>query len=234
MTDSISAPTANDRAMTLDRGLQVLKLLAASEQELSVAEIARGAGLHRQAVYRLLGTLMDHALAVQSSPGRYRLGFGTLNLIGPLASRVQDIMRPHLRALADACRSTAFLFVAEGDEAVVVLVVPPSTTDVHLAFTQGARYPLNRGAGSVAILAGRDPGPLETEDVSEARRTGVAVTAGHLNRGAVGVAVPLRSQSWMMVDSSIGVATLMDGADLDLMKQAVIAAADTVNREFNA
>jgi DNA-binding IclR family transcriptional regulator len=233
MSKPDAAPTPNDRAMTLDRGLQVLKLLAASEQDLSVAEIARAAGLHRQAVYRLLGTLVDHALAVQSSPGRYRLGFGTLNLTGSLVPRLQDVIRPHMRALAEACHATAFFFVREGDEAVVVLLTPPQTTDVHLTFSQGARYPLNRGAGGVAILATREPGPLETDDVREARRTGVAVTAGQLHRGAVGVAAPLLSQSWMRVDSSIGVATVSDGADLEQMKQAVLAAADTINREFS-
>lgn len=226
--------TANDRAMTLDRGLQVLKLLAASEQDLSVAEIARAVGLHRQAVYRLLGTLVDHALAVQSTPGRYRLGFGTLNLTGSLVPRLQDLMRPHMRALAETCRATAFFFVREGDEAVVVLLTPPTNTDVHLTFSQGARYPLNRGAGGVAILAGLPPGHLETEDVAEARRTGVAVTSGQLHRGAVGMAAPLHSQSWMRVDSSIGVATVLEGADVEMLKRVVLEAAETINREFGA
>lgn len=232
MTKPDTAPTANDRAMTLDRGLQVLKLLAASEQDLSVAEIARAAGLHRQAVYRLLGTLVDHALAVQSNPGRYRLGFGTLNLTGSLVPRLQDVIRPHMRALAEACRATAFFFVREGDEAVVVLLTPPQTTDVHLTFSQGARYPLNRGAGGVAILATREPGPFETDDVRDARRTGVAVTSGQLHRGAVGVAASLHAQPWMRLESSIGIATVSDGADIEQMKEAVLAAADAVNREF--
>lgn len=222
--------TINDRALTLDRGLQILKLLASSDQDLSVAAVARAAGLHRQAVYRLLGTLEEHSLVVRSSTGRYRIGLGTLGLAGPSVTRLQEAVRPSLRQLAKNCRSTAFLAAREGNEVVALLVVEPLTTDFHIAYRMGARLPITKGAGGQAILSGLEPGEFETEEIAAARAAGVAVTRAHITLGAIGVAAPIRLRSAEASDASVGVVTLMDVADLDRMKEAVVTAARKIDR----
>ncbi|WP_226358420.1 IclR family transcriptional regulator [Pseudonocardia sp. ICBG601] len=180
---SESGSTNNDRAKTLDRGIRVLKLLAGADEGLSVAAIATELGLHRQVVYRLLGTLEEHRLAEKANTGRYRLGFGTVALASAWMPHLEESLRPLLRELAEACSATAFLMVEEADDAVALLVVEPVNTQFHLSFRAGSRHALTRGAGGVAILAGHPESPDDSSEVRAARAAGVAISKEQVTRG---------------------------------------------------
>jgi DNA-binding IclR family transcriptional regulator len=220
-----TSSTSNDRAMTLDRGIRVLKLLAASEEGLSVAAIASELGLHRQVVYRLLGTLEEHGLAQKASTGRYRLGFGTVALAGAWMPRLDESLRPLLRELAEACSATAFLMAEEAEDAVALLVVEPVNTQFHLSFRPGSRHALTRGAGGVAILAGHPESPDDPPEVRAARVAGVAISKEQVTPGTLGVAAPVRLHPGALPTASIGVIAVLGGADVDLLAHEVRATA---------
>jgi DNA-binding IclR family transcriptional regulator len=224
------ADTVNDRALTLDRGLRVLGFLAASERDVSVAEIANELSLHRQAIYRLLGTLEDHGLAMKSAPGRYRLGFATVNLVGAWLPRLEAAVRPLLMALAEQCSATAVFAGSEGADAVALIVAEPTHTGFHIAYRPGARHPLTRGAVGVAILAGRSPEAGESPDVTAARPLGVAITRGQVTPGAIGVAAPVHLWSHSTAaDASVGVIAMADGADQERLSHHVLTTARQVD-----
>jgi DNA-binding IclR family transcriptional regulator len=187
-------------AQTLDRGLALLDVLAGAPGGLTVAQLAAALGVHRAVVYRLLGPLAARSLVARDADGRQRLGPGLAALAARVAPDLQAAARPELAALADELGATAFLTVADGDEAVALLALPPRHAPIHLAYRPGFRHPLDVGASGRAILAGRPPAPGEPAAVRRARRAGWATSRGEIQPGATGVAAPVAG-----ADASVGV-----------------------------
>ena len=205
---------ATETAQTLDRGLRVLAVLAATPGGLTVTEISTRLEINRTVVYRLVSTLEQHALTRRDGRGRVHIGLGVLHLASGVQPVLRDLAMPILRALAEEVGCTAHLTVADGDEAMALAVVEPSWTDYHVAYRVGSRHPLSRGAGGKAILMGRerDAAPY-------------AVSSGELQTGASGVAAPVKGVEGL--DASVGIVTLGE-LDVDAIGPKVAAAADEV------
>jgi DNA-binding IclR family transcriptional regulator len=213
---------------TLDRGLQVLHLLAATPGGLTVGELAERLDVHRAIVYRLVGTLGQHRLVVRGADGRHRLWTGLVELARGVAPDWRAVALPELEMLAEDLSATATLTVAAEDSAVALVVVEPRNTAIHAAYRPGLRHPLTRGASGKAILAGRPPEPGEPADVAQARRRGYALTRGELQAGAVGIAAPVVVDGW--ADASVG-AVSFTGFDRASAGR-VLAAADRIASAF--
>lgn len=183
-----------ETAQTLDRGLRLLDLVAEMAGGVTVTEAAQHLGLSRAVVYRLAGTLAGHGLVRRDRAGRMRLGAGVLQLARRAQPLLAEAALPALRRLAEDVGATAHLTVAEGGEAVALLVVEPSWTQLHVAYRSGSRHRLDRGAAGRAILAARG-GAAE-----------VVVTEGELQPGAHGVAVAVVGVEGL--EASVGVVSL--------------------------
>jgi DNA-binding IclR family transcriptional regulator len=183
--------TAAGHSQTLDRGLHVLELLAGRPEGLSVSELAAELDTHRAGIYRLLGPLVAHRLAVRGAGGRYTLGLGLLELASAVRSRLQEVAVRELRTLADEVRATTALTIRDGDEAVVAAVLEPSGTAMHIAYRPGLRHPVDRAAPGLAILSAGPPLAGERPQVALARERGWAVSTGEILPGATGVAAPI-------------------------------------------
>jgi DNA-binding IclR family transcriptional regulator len=185
----------------------VLELLARPGYAagLTITELAAELGVGRPVVYRLVATLEEHHLVSRDPDARVRLALGVSRLAAAVTPIVRNEARPVLRELADAVGATAHLTIAEGDEALALVVVEPSWTDFHVAYRSGARHRLDQGAAGRAILAGRSG------------RNGVVSTDGELQAGAHGLAVPVIAASagnrpeagvGSGVEASVGVVSL--------------------------
>src|SRR5688500_12858612 len=205
---------AAETSQTLDRGLRVLEVLAASPNGLTVTELSTVLDVNRTVVYRLISTLEQHGLVRRDARGRLFVGLGVLHLASAVRPLLRDLAVPVLRSLADAIGCTAHLTVADGDEALALAVVEPSWTDFHVSYRVGARHALNQGAAGKAILLGRD-----------GKSDAYAVTTGELQVGARGLAAPVRGVEGL--EASVGVVTIGD-FDLDLVGPRVSAAARQV------
>lgn len=191
---------AAESAQTLERGLRLLRLLADGKGGRTPTELSTELSLSRPVVYRLLTTLLNEGFVRRDAEGRVHLGFGVL----VLAQAVQPLLRaaavPTLRRLAEQVGATAHLTVAEGDDGLAVAVVEPSWTDMHVAYREGSRHPLAKGAAGQAILALREG------------RDEYLVTEGQLQEGARGIAAPVTGLPWL--EASVGVVTFgpLDGS----------------------
>lgn len=184
-----------ETAQTLDRGLRLLHLVVESPATgVTVTEAAQRLGVGRAAVYRLAGTLAQHGLIRRDAAGRLRLGAAVFHLARRVQPLLADAALPALRGLAEDVGATAHLTVAEGGEAVALLVVEPSWTQFHVAYRTGSRHPLDRGAAGRAILAARTGGAV------------VVVSEGELQPGAHGVAVAVTGVEGL--EASVGVVAL--------------------------
>jgi DNA-binding IclR family transcriptional regulator len=225
----MSSP-GGETSQTLDRGLTVLSLLAASGDGLTAGELAEALSTARAVVYRLLRTLEAHRLVARVDT-RYVLGIGIAELASRLRPGLQATVLPILRRLSAQTDSTSLLSVADGDQALILLTEEPSGTMFHLALRQGSRHPLVRGADGVAILAGRPPAREDTDDVRGARHLGYALSVGALQPGAVGVAAPIRTSDW--ATASIGVVQLGVEVSDPGIPDLVVAAADEAARRLS-
>jgi DNA-binding IclR family transcriptional regulator len=206
-----------ETAQTLDRGLRLLQLVADTPAGVSVTEAAQLLGVGRAVIYRLVGTLAEHGLVRRDKAGRLRLGAGLLQLTRRAQPLVADAAAPALRRLAESIGATAHLTVADGDEAVALVVVEPTWTQFHVAYRTGSRHPVGRGAAGRAILAGR------------AGAGGAVSSVGELQPGAYGVAAPVLGVEGL--EASVGVVSLT-ALDPDTVAPAVIEAAATITRSL--
>ncbi|MGH3656277.1 MAG: IclR family transcriptional regulator, partial [Micromonosporaceae bacterium] len=183
-----------ETAQTLDRGLQLLNLVADTPAGLTMTEAADRLGLGRAVVYRLATTLIQHGLLRRDDSGRIRLGMAVLEYAQRAQPLISDAALPALRQLAESAGATAHLTIVDDGEAVALLVVEPSWTQFHVAYRTGSRHPLDRGAAGRAILASRDGD------------TGYLTSEGELQPGATGVAAPVSGVGGL--EASVGVVAL--------------------------
>jgi DNA-binding IclR family transcriptional regulator len=208
---------AAETAQTLDRGLRILSLVAGSDSRFTINEIAESLGISRTVAYRLIVTLEEHDLLHRDEQGRIGAGFGMMAFRNAYLPELKSRATPALSRLADASGATAHLTIADGEDAVALLVVEPSRSDMHVAYRVGARHRLDTGAAGKAILLGRHDG------------SGVASTSGELQPGAAGLAAPVRGVPGL--EASVGIVSLheIDAATVEpLVLEAAHAVADAL------
>ncbi|WP_426958486.1 IclR family transcriptional regulator [Muricoccus radiodurans] len=215
-----------DRADTGVRSVQValgiIEMLAASEAEMGVTEIASRMGLTKGAVFRHLATLVERGYIVQD-PASSRYGWGPrLYLLSRMGSARHDLLslsEEPMRWLRDELDQTVVLSAATA-RSVVVLSTMPSNRPVEIGVRPGSELSLNASAqGKVALafgpaalrerlIAGELPrftertiteiGPLDRE-VQEVRRQGWASAPGEVEFGINAIAVPVLSPGGELV-----------------------------------
>lgn len=201
----------NDAVKTLDRGLQVLELVADHPSGLTMAEVADHLALHRTIVHRLLRTLAAHRLVASDPNKRYQLAPGVIRLAEAVNQDLRSVALPYLEELADTLRATANISVPEGNEVVVLATVEPRRADVHVAYRAGQSHPLSLGSAGLAILMARAPQPGERRLVTEARDIGYVVTHEEVIPGTWGVSAPLTARGGR-IEASVGASLFRDNA----------------------
>lgn len=206
-----------ETSQTLDRGLQVLEVLARNAEGMTVTELATALDVGRTVVYRLVVTLEAHSLVRRSADGRARLGLGVLALAQQAQPLLRDAALPIVRGLAEEAGATAYLGVVDGSDLLSLVGAEPTSAEVHVAFRVGTRTPLERGAAGRAILAMRTTGgrPLDPPWV---------ISTGDAAHGGYGVAACVTGIPG--VECVVGVVTLAEPDEARIGPIVARAAAD--------
>lgn len=146
------------RAPALDKGLDILELLAAQEEGLSQAEIAKALVRTPNEIYRMLDRLVRRGYVSRNASDRYELTlklFGLAHLHRPVRRLVSQAA-PLMRNLA--ARSLQANHLAVYDRAGVTVIAQMDAPGYWgIAIRVGARVSLfNTGSGHV-LLAFRTP-----------------------------------------------------------------------------
>jgi DNA-binding IclR family transcriptional regulator len=194
MPKASPGPGANGApgSQTLARGLSALQLVAAARNGLTAQQVADDIGVHRTIAYRLLSTLAQYRFVVKGEDGRYRSAAALAVLGASFDNNVRQLCVPTLRALADELGTTVSLLIAEGDQQVAIAVIVPTNVFYQLSFHEGSRYPLDRGAAGIALLASMPPRPAERPLVPQTLKQGWVITHGEIEPNTFGLAVPVR------------------------------------------
>lgn len=147
--------TPKYRAPALDKGLDILELLAGSKHRLSIAEISEGVGRSRGEIFRMLQVLEerdyitrgDNDAGYAVTPRLFRLGMEQ----PPVKSAIETAM-PVMHKLADASGQACHLVVPSGEQIVVVARVDPPG-EVALVVRVGHRRPMSQSTSGHVLLA---------------------------------------------------------------------------------
>jgi DNA-binding IclR family transcriptional regulator len=191
-SSATTGPNGAPGSQTLARGLAALQRVASSPGGMTAQQVADDIGVHRTIAYRLLSTLAQHRFVAKGEDGRYRPA-STLAVLGAsFDNNVRQLSLPTLRGLADELGTTVSLLIAEGDQQVAIAVIVPTNVFYQLSFHEGSRYPLDRGAAGIALLASMPPRPGERDLVPSTRKKGWVITHGEVEPNTYGLAVPVR------------------------------------------
>jgi DNA-binding IclR family transcriptional regulator len=139
----------------LDKGLDILELLAAESGALSQSEIAAAVGRSVGQIFRVLTTLERRGYVVRDAGGQYTLSMRMFELAHrhpPLRGLVQAALGP-MRQLADELRQSCNLGVLDTDRVRVVASVE-SPAPFGYRVRGGAEFGVDEGSPGAVLLAG--------------------------------------------------------------------------------
>ena len=139
---------------SLDKGLEVLELVAASGEDVSLSDLTKKLKWDKSTVFRLLTTLIRRGYIEQDpETKRYRLGFRILHLEGQLFRTLDlpRLSRDLLMRLVNATGEAAHLATLHGNQ-VIVIAQKESPERMAVNAHVGTIEPLHATALGKAIL----------------------------------------------------------------------------------
>jgi DNA-binding IclR family transcriptional regulator len=133
------------------RAAAVLRTLENRDSGRTHAQIACDTGLPRTTVQRMVQALEAQQLVCSSADG-VRLGPALARLAASAHTDVVSLARPHMEAAARHTRETVNLYVARGENAILVEQCP-SEQALRVVYRVGAAMPLYCTAHGKALLA---------------------------------------------------------------------------------
>lgn len=239
----IESASNDEIVSSLARGLEVLGILSAAEERLTLADIARSASTTRATARRLLLTLERIGYVATDGPTFWlrpkvmELGDAYLDGLG-----LPRIAHPHLASLADRVRDTCSLTVLDGDTVVYVDRVKASRMmTVNIAIgTRLPAYAMSSGRVLLADLPDNELGAFldgvhaepitgrtrTTRDelatmVARARKDGYAITDQELDPALRSVAAPVHGPDGRAV-GAVNVATPVTRTSLEQLRDEVL------------
>jgi DNA-binding IclR family transcriptional regulator len=179
MTNPASAPVNS----VLGRTMALLTAFRPGEEELTLAELARRAGIPKPTAHRLLAELATWNV-VERTAGGHRLGMRLFELgqLAPLQRGLREAAAPFLADLFEATHETVHLAVPDGVDVVYVQKLP-GRRGPRIDSRVGGRMPAYCTGVGKALLAFGPPERLaEVLAAGLARRTPRTVIAPGLLR----------------------------------------------------
>lgn len=206
----LAKKTTRYTAPALEKGLDIIELLATREQGLGQTEIARELGRTVGEIFRMLVVLTDRGfLAVDPETDRYSLTTKLFEVANrtPLIKRLTTLAGPVMRKLTASVNQSAHLGIISDDVVLIVGQVDPPGNHT-MSIRLGARVNLWRASSGRVILAYEDedrlaehfarvplpPGSSEEQiraELADIRARGHEITDSFVARGIVNIACPV-------------------------------------------
>ncbi|MEO8159636.1 MAG: IclR family transcriptional regulator [Betaproteobacteria bacterium] len=154
MSTNKSAVDARYAAPALEKGLDVLELLAAEPHGLSQQDIARRLGRTPNELFRMLDVLVRRGFLARRSDATYLLTLRLFELahLHPPVDRLLDCAMPHMQELARATGHSNHLCVHH-DARLVVLARAESPEPMSYSVRQGSHFPFHDDRVSARVIS---------------------------------------------------------------------------------
>ncbi len=212
-------------APMVERAFRLLELLSASEEGLTLSDLARALGMSKGSVHGLLKTLESNRVIEQSEERRYILGPRIFDLAQAYGQRpdLRRLALPAMRRLAASIGQTIFLGRVEDDRIRILECIEDESElpSLRISARRGGRIPLLAGATARVAMAAwpvskreeflrSHPLPAFTEHsitdpdqflsaVEETARTGIGEDHEEYLTGVNAVAAPIYGSGGLLV-----------------------------------
>jgi DNA-binding IclR family transcriptional regulator len=219
----------------IDRYTRILDLFTEERGIWTITQMSGTLGTSASTLYRLVREMVGAGFLESTVDAQFRLGPAFVNydrrmrLTDPLIRSGAKFLQPlvgHIDIPATAILARLF-----GKTVMCVDDARNGTPSVKVSFERGRPMPLTRGATSRAILANVESRRLKrlleaeghlddaariafTDKLGQLRREGYVVAHGEVDKGAVGLAVPLSNRG-LGIDASLSIIV----AERDLTEQ---------------
>lgn len=155
-------------APALEKGLDVLELLAAEAHGLNLQEIARRLERSPNELFRMLDVLVRRGYLVRHPDSAYALTLRMFELahLHPPVDRLLDVAMPHMQALAAAAGQSNHLCVHH-DARLVVLARAESPEPMSYAVRQGAHFAFHDDRVSARVITAFQAGAKRGQYIRE-------------------------------------------------------------------
>jgi IclR family KDG regulon transcriptional repressor len=143
------------KASVTSKTLEVLKVIAASNHQLGVSEIARAVSAHKSTVFGILSTLQKgFYVSKDTLTKKYAVGDELVRFSRTISENesLAHLARPLLYELAESVDETVFLGVCEGTSIKIIAVVEAQKS-ITLSSPVGTKIPITAGAPGKAYLS---------------------------------------------------------------------------------
>lgn len=203
---ALEMPDARSIVGSLAKGLRVLEAFKAERPEMTLSEVARGAGIDPGTAFRMLNTLVMLGYVARAPERRFRLTLKVVDLGFNAIGRadLRELARPILRSLVDEVSEAASLGVLDGADIVYVERVRAGLTRLGVDIRVGTNLPAVDGVIGHAILAFLPPAERERVLAIEPRRSEMAADH-HVSRAQLQrMLTEVRSRGFALHDSMFG------------------------------
>jgi DNA-binding IclR family transcriptional regulator len=168
-----AAPARTYATPALEKGLDVLELLAREPGGLTKSEIARRLGRSVSEIFRMLLCLEARNYIAQREHDRYRLTLRMFELVQqyPPIDRLVSQATPILHQLAEKIQQSCHMAVIEGGRVVIVAQVN-APTSIGFYVKLGSSVDIMEATSGFVILAHQTPEHRERTLADWKRRTG--------------------------------------------------------------
>lgn len=155
-------------APALEKGLDVLELLAAEAHGLNLQEIARRLERTPNELFRMLDVLVRRGYLVRHPDSAYALTLRMFEMahLHPPVDRLLDVAMPHMQALAAEVGQSNHLCVHH-DARLVVLARAESPEPMSYAVRQGAHFAFHDDRVSARVITAFQAGAKREQYVRE-------------------------------------------------------------------
>jgi DNA-binding IclR family transcriptional regulator len=139
----------------LDKGLDILELLAGRPEGLSLKQIADAIGRTPTEIFRMLNHLHGRGYVLRHEPGGvYRLSLRLFELAHrfPPTARLLEVAIPAMRQLSDQTEQSCHLSVLH-EQGILVIGQTESPAKLHFSVRLGATFPAVETASGRVLLA---------------------------------------------------------------------------------
>lgn len=154
MSDATPDSKTNYRVPALEKGLDVLELMAVSPHPMSLTDMARKLGRTKQELFRIVAALHSRGYLLRDEAQRYRTSTKMFEL-GSRNNSMQALVArsmPHLERLVDELGESCHLSIVVQNRMMVVARAECSA-DVSLAVRVGATFDLHKRTSGLVALA---------------------------------------------------------------------------------
>ena len=251
--DAIAKPGYS--APALEKGLDILELLSASDQPLTARAIAEHLGRSKSEIFRMVYVLVDRGYLLRD-PVTDQLGLSNrlfeLGIRTPRSRKLTEVAVPVIEHLSNRIGHSAHLVVVSGGETIVIATAT-GAADTSFNLRLGYRRPALDAASGRAIIAFQTPavqarmiadshrispapadGPALEAQLESIRQAGFLVIDSLVFVGITDVCAPILSRNGTALASIVVPCLRRLGADsgTDLVVRELTAACLQISEEL--